>query len=136
MVAGSLLKDRGLDMSRDQLRQKTLALLRSYKLPTAEYSPLLNFQPNGDAKFTTRFVGTVAPATTATAVTSAAPPAQDVGVVFASSDGLAPSYRLTGRELYVRAIVTSDRPPLNPSFKGQLAQAWTQPVDWQQHARN
>jgi len=50
VVAGSLLKDRGLDMSRDQLRQKTLALLRSYKLPTAEYSPLLNFQPDGDVK--------------------------------------------------------------------------------------
>jgi hypothetical protein len=95
----------------------------------------LDIQPDGDAKFTTRFVGTVTPPGPVTG-TSAAPPAQDVGVVFASADGLAPTYRLTGRELYVRAVVTSDRPPLNPSFKGQLAQAWTQPVGWQRHVRN
>ena len=49
VVAGSLLKERGLDMSREELRQKTLALLRTYKLPTAEYAPLSNFQPYGDA---------------------------------------------------------------------------------------
>ena len=39
-----------------------------------------------------------------------------------------PTYRLTGEELYVRAVVTSDQPPENPSFPNQKAQAWTQPV--------
>ena len=38
---------------------------------------------------------------------------------------------LTGEELYVRAVVTSDRPPENPSFPDQKAQAWTQPVGWE-----
>jgi len=49
VVAGSLLKERGMDMSRDELRQKTLALLHKHKLPAAEYQPVLNFQPYGDA---------------------------------------------------------------------------------------
>ncbi len=49
IVAGSLLKDRGLDMSRDELRQKTLALLHEHKLPAAQYLPVLNFQTSGDA---------------------------------------------------------------------------------------
>ncbi|HWC60265.1 MAG TPA: TolC family protein [Verrucomicrobiae bacterium] len=49
VVAGSLLKERGLDMNRYELRQKTLALLREHKLPTAEYRPSLNVQPYGDA---------------------------------------------------------------------------------------
>jgi outer membrane protein TolC len=49
VVAGSLLKDRGLDMSRYELRQKTLALLHQRRLPTAEYLPDLSVQPYGDA---------------------------------------------------------------------------------------
>jgi outer membrane protein TolC len=50
VVAGSLLKDRGLDMSRYELSQKTLALLHEHKLSRAQYLPLLNVQPYGDAK--------------------------------------------------------------------------------------
>jgi outer membrane protein TolC len=50
VVAGSLLKDRGLDMNRDELRQKTVALLHDRRLPSAEYHPVLNFQPYGNAK--------------------------------------------------------------------------------------
>ena len=50
VVAGSLLKDRGLDMSRYELSQKTLALLHEHKLSRAQYLPLLNAQPYGDAK--------------------------------------------------------------------------------------
>jgi acetyl esterase/lipase len=110
--------------------------LADVRFDTASKTLRLDIQPDGDAKFTTRFVGTVAPSAATESGKSAVPAAQDVGVVFASADGLAPTYRLTGRELYVRAVVTSDRPPLNPSFKGQLAQAWTQPVGWQQAVRN
>jgi outer membrane protein TolC len=50
VVAGSLLKDRGLDMNRYELREKTLALLHEHKLSRAEYLPLLNVQPYGDAQ--------------------------------------------------------------------------------------
>jgi hypothetical protein len=54
----------------------------------------------------------------------------DVGVVLATVEGPNPHYKLTGDELYVRATVSSDRAPLNPSFDGQKQQAWTQPVGW------
>jgi hypothetical protein len=46
--------------------------------------------------------------------------------------GLAPRYELTGDELYVRAVVTSSKPPHDPSFKDQREQAWTQPVGWEE----
>jgi hypothetical protein len=38
---------------------------------------------------------------------------------------------MKGNELYVRATITSDQPPVDPSFENQLQQAWTQPVGWQ-----
>jgi predicted metal-dependent phosphoesterase TrpH len=56
----------------------------------------------------------------------------DVGQVFATVKGATPSFQLQGDELYVRAAVTSTKPHRDPSFDGQLQQAWTQPVGWQQ----
>ena len=53
---------------------------------------------------------------------------KDVGAVLATSDSTEPSYTLTGKELYVRAVVTSSKPHADPSFKDQVQQAWTQPV--------
>lgn len=53
-----------------------------------------------------------------------------IGVVVASIDGLQAKYKLTGNELYVRAVVTSSAPPNDPSFENQFKQAWTQPVGW------
>ena len=47
----------------------------------------------------------------------------DIGQVFATVSGTAPSYKLTGEELYVRAVVTSTKPHANPSFKDQREQA-------------
>ncbi len=54
----------------------------------------------------------------------------DVGKLLATADGPNPSYKLTGKELYVRAVVTSSRPHQDPSFANQRQQAWTQPVGW------
>ena len=54
-----------------------------------------------------------------------------IGVIVGSSSDLSPQYTLTGKELYVRAVVTSSRPHHDPSFKDQYQQAWTQPVGWQ-----
>jgi hypothetical protein len=47
-----------------------------------------------------------------------------------SQEGAKPSYQMTGKELYVRAVVTSDQPHVDPSFTDQKQQAWTQPVGW------
>jgi len=51
----------------------------------------------------------------------------DIGKVVTQADGLTPSYRLTGQELYVRARVTSSKPHPNPYEKGDVEMAWTQP---------
>ncbi|MDB5311826.1 MAG: hypothetical protein JWO38_6028 [Gemmataceae bacterium] len=52
----------------------------------------------------------------------------DVGRVVAESADLNPRYKLTGRELYVRAKVISSKPHPNPYAKGDVEVAWTQPV--------
>jgi hypothetical protein len=96
-------------------------VLADVKFDKGNRTVRIDIEPDGDAKFTTRFVGTTTGAT------------PEVGVTFATVEGPNPTYRLTGRELYVRAIVSADRPPTNPSFQGQVKQAWTQPVGWEPH---
>lgn len=54
-----------------------------------------------------------------------------VGVTLATVEGTHASLQLTGRELYVRAVVTSSEGAADPSFEGQKKQAWTQPVGWE-----
>jgi hypothetical protein len=56
----------------------------------------------------------------------------DIGKVLATVTGTRPSYRLKGNELYVRAVVTSTAPASRSAIAGELEQAWTQPVGWQQ----
>lgn len=51
--------------------------------------------------------------------------------VVSTVPGLSASYQLTGNELYVRAVVISNRPPADPVYEGQREQAWTQPVGWE-----
>ena len=100
----------------------------------------LEIEPQGDARYTTRFVGTLKgydPARKPVKDKDGKPLpvtqrySDDVGKVLATVEGTRATYRLTGEELYVRAVVTSDRPPENPSFPDQKAQAWTQPVGWE-----
>jgi hypothetical protein len=57
-------------------------------------------------------------------------PREQIGVVLASVEGKRAEYKLTGSELYVRAVVTSSLDAVDPSFAGQKQQAWTQPVGW------
>ncbi len=52
----------------------------------------------------------------------------DVGTVLQSSEGTSASYKMTGQELYVRAVVTSSRKHPNPSETGEFERAWVQPV--------
>ena len=108
----------------------------------------LEIEPDGDAQFVTRFVGTLRGveisadhATDATSQASSAKPdkpsrvtgnySDQIGQVLKTVEGLSPAYELTGEELYVRAVVTSSEPPRDPSFGGQKQQAWTQPVGWE-----
>lgn len=52
----------------------------------------------------------------------------DIGKVVAETEGATATYRLTGKELYVRAKVISTKPHPNPFSKGDVEVAWTQPV--------
>jgi hypothetical protein len=101
----------------------------------------LDIVADGDATFTTQFIGTTEgynadsePATDGAGqqIRASRKYSADVGRVLAEADGLHPTYQLTGQELYVRAVVTSSRPHVDPSFEGQHQQAWTQPVGWEQ----
>jgi len=108
----------------------------------------LTIEPRADATYRTHFVGTLRgfdessqpvlgddgqplknksgqPARTSRRYS------EEVGQILATVDGLRPRYELTGQELFVRAVVVSSRPPADPSFEGQKAQAWTQPVGWE-----
>jgi hypothetical protein len=100
----------------------------------------LAIEPEADETYKTMFVASLKPEPAAadavdssdtpdTPATPAIDPAR-VGVVVHEVEGTEASYRLTGNELYVRAIVTSSAAPVDPSWKGQFKQAWTQPVGW------
>jgi hypothetical protein len=55
----------------------------------------------------------------------------EIGRVLESVEGDCATYRLTGLELYVRAVVRSDKTMSNPPSAGvQKETAWTQPVGW------
>jgi hypothetical protein len=53
--------------------------------------------------------------------------ASNVGIVVSTSEELSSSYELKEDDLYVRAVVTSSLAPLDPVWKEQKQQAWTQP---------
>lgn len=51
-----------------------------------------------------------------------------VGKTFKEVQGTEARYDMTGDELYVRAVVISDRPHANPTIPGDTLKAWTQPI--------
>jgi hypothetical protein len=51
-----------------------------------------------------------------------------IGRVYATVEGINPVYQFTGRELYVRAVVTSSRKHPNPGEMDEYERAWVQPV--------
>jgi len=57
---------------------------------------------------------------------------KDVGKLLATVRGTRATYRLTGKELYVRAAIRSDQRMANPpEGEGQCQEAWCQPVGWE-----
>jgi len=56
----------------------------------------------------------------------------EVGKILKSVQGTAATYKCTGKELYVRAVVRSDKPIRNaPAGEMQKQEAWCQPVGWE-----
>jgi hypothetical protein len=100
----------------------------------------VDVQPADDESFTIEFIGTL------TGYDSRREPvldkdgqplgvtyrySDDVGRVLATQRGTSGRYQLTGKEYYVRAVITSSKLPDNPALEHQHKQAWTQPVGWQ-----
>jgi hypothetical protein len=52
----------------------------------------------------------------------------EIGAVLQETEGPQAYYSFLGDELYVRAVVRSDRPMRDPSTEGDLEMAWGQPV--------
>lgn len=118
-------------------------------LASIDYDPKaqtlrVKIQPEPNATYKTQFIGTLA---ADAKLISMRDPAEDggptpapeggypaeIGQVFAEVEGAEAVFQLTGKELYVRAVVNSSLPPENPSYTDQKRQAWTQPVGWAKH---
>jgi hypothetical protein len=130
MVRASALTPDGVV---DALKRGDFYASSGVTLREVAYSPAtktlsLEIEPDGDATFSTRFVGTPKGFAAGGKTPLDSP---EVGKTFATVSGARPTYTLKGDELYVRAVVTSSKPPRVPSYEGQSAQAWTQPVGWE-----
>jgi hypothetical protein len=104
----------------------------------------VHIQAEEGVTYTTQIIGTLEgyDATVREAPLSADDPqpkrllySADVGKTLATLTGSQVKYELTGKELYVRAVITSSRPHVNPSYPGQMQQAWTQPIGWEKRVR-
>ena len=120
------------------------------ELETVHFDPgkqtlRVQIKPSGSARFVTEFVGTPIDfdATSSPRINQKTKKeipgtrnySADVGKVFKTVKGLTATYQLTGKELYVRARITSDQAPNNPTTESPRRQAWTQPVGWQKHMK-
>ncbi len=99
--------------------------LRSIDYDSRSKTLAVEIDARPDTSYTTRFIASLKPD-----VPGDIPTSDRIGVIMSEQTGTAAKYQLSGDELYVRAVVTSDRDHPNPSFRNQKEQAWTQPVAW------
>ena len=82
----------------------------------------LKIRPDGDNTFTSELIGSRTNYDPADKKT--------IGEVLASHEGTSIDFNVSEDVLYARVTITSSRPASNPSYEGQMMQAWTQPVGW------
>ncbi len=110
-------------------------LLRDVVFDATTKTLRLRIEPEEGVNYTTHFIGTLKDydATSEEQLDTKGFPitrkySDDIGRILDTQQGLSPSYQLTGKEIFVRAVVTSSKPHPDPSHAGQREQAWTQPV--------
>lgn len=82
-------------------------------------------EEDGDAVFTSELIGT------RKGYDAAAEAGKTrIGEVFETETGKVVRFEIPKDALYARVTITSSKGHVNPSFKGQKKQAWTQPVGW------
>ena len=105
----------------------------------------VDIQPEEGVKYSVRFVGTKKGFdTTTTETVESDDPAREyqpartgliysngIGVTLKTEDGVSVSYKMAQDDLYVRAIITSDKKPKYLEVNKPLTEsAWTQPYGW------
>jgi hypothetical protein len=100
-------------------------ILEDVQFDPATKTLSLRIKSDGNATFMTQFIGVPRDIATDGKLDLAS---EKIGTIFSTVSGRNPTYTLTGHELYVRALITSSKPPMNPSLIDQKKQAWTQPV--------
>ena len=126
-------------MRRGDFYASTGVTLRAVQYDPQQGLLQVEIEPQGDQRYVTQFIGTLADfdPSSRPVTNEAGEPLRatrrysaDVGRVLAEVEGPHAQYRLTGQELYVRAVVTSSQPHPDPSYQGQRQHAWTHPVGW------
>ncbi|QEG23217.1 PHP domain-containing protein [Mariniblastus fucicola] len=110
-------------MKRGDFYASSGVVLNDVQFDKATQTLSLQVEDDSDAEFKIDFVATLKPSKD-----GELPPNESIGKIVSSVEGKVASYKFTGNELYVRAVVTSSLPADDPSFKNQMQQAWTQPV--------
>lgn len=117
--------------------------LRDQHFDPASRTLSLRIKPRAGESFVTRFIGTrrgvslegrprrdSAGKVIETTLDYGSAQGPRIGEVFREVRGLNPTYRFSGDELYVRAVVTSSGRTEVPSIEFEFKRAWTQPVGW------
>ncbi len=130
-------------MERGDFYASTGVLLRNVSFDAQSGSYAVEVDPQPGAQYTIEFFGTIAGYDSRTELVPTTdkkgkprPPVRrysaDVGKLLAGVQGTRATYKLTGRELFVRAAVRSDRKmPIPAEGEGPYQEAWCQPVGWQ-----
>jgi len=147
--ARSLAPDAIVDaMGRGEFYASTGVILKEVAYDRAGGTLSIEVDPQPGAKYTIEFFGTMAGYDRTTRVVpipdkdgkpqrSVTQYSKDVGKVLSRVEGTRASYKLTGRELYVRAAIRSDRRMENPpAGEGQCQEAWCQPVGWEKRVKD
>ena len=110
----------------------TGVLLRDVNFDKQAGKLTVEVQPQQGVEYTIEFIGTMAGVFDASAPVEELLKSDEIGTVLLTVNGEKASYELTGKELYVRAVVTCSKKLPYPTFAGKDShpQAWTQPVGW------
>jgi len=126
-----------LAMRRGDFYASSGVTLRDIRYDTAARTVTIDIEPVPGETYTTEFRGTrTRPDADARPFDADQRYHDSNDGVLATQTGTTVSYQLTGDELYVRAVVYSNRPPDVPAYDEQVKQAWTQPVGWSRHVEH
>lgn len=128
-------------MNRGDFYASTGVVLRDLAYDAQRRTIRLDIEPEPNVHYTIQFIGTVVGTDpTGKPLESVAKKGDrpgckyspNIGQVLASSKSTSATYQLTGNELYVRALVRSDKSAKNAPDGGvQTETAWCQPVGWE-----